>query len=110
MFMPGKQVWSDNPTDPETVKWCERYNDEAMSKLLLSFLGNDREQTQKITPYYAEIANKAKIVLVQKNFRAFLFNFTNFKHRFLLPCLAHCFPLRQYREDAASWVQNKLNK
>lgn len=61
MFMPGKQVWSDNPTDPETVKWCERYNDEAMSKLLLSFLGNDREQTQKITPYYAEIANKAKI-------------------------------------------------
>lgn len=61
MFMPGKQVWSDNPTDPETVKWCERYNDEAMSKLLLSFLGNDREQTQKITPYYAEIANRAGI-------------------------------------------------
>lgn len=61
MFIPGKQVWSDNLTDHETVKWCERYNDEAMSKLLLSFLSNDREQTQKNTPYYAEIVNRAGI-------------------------------------------------
>lgn len=61
MFTPGKQVWSDKPTDPQTVKWCERFNDEEISKLLLSFLNNDREQTQKNTPYYAEIVNRAKI-------------------------------------------------
>lgn len=64
MFIPGKQVWSDNPTDHETVKWCERYNDEAISKLLLSFLSNDREQTQKNTPYYAEIVNRAGIAIM----------------------------------------------
>lgn len=61
MFAPGRQVWSDNPTNPDTVKWCERYNDDEISKLLLSFLNNDRAGKQQNTPYYAEIANRANI-------------------------------------------------
>ena len=61
MLVPGKQVWSDSPTDPQTVKWCEQYNDEEISKLLLSFISNDREGTQQNTPYYAEVVNRANI-------------------------------------------------
>lgn len=61
MFVPGKQVWSDSPTDPQTVKWCEQHNDEEISKLLLSFISNDREGTQQNTSYYAEVVNRANI-------------------------------------------------
>ena len=61
MLVPGKQVWSDSPTDPQTVKWCEQRNDEEISKLLLSFISNDREGTQQKTPYYAEVVNRANI-------------------------------------------------
>ncbi len=61
MLVPGKQVWSDSPTDPQTVKWCEQHNDEEVSKLLLSFISNDREGTQQNTPYYAEVVNRANI-------------------------------------------------
>ena len=61
MFVPGKQVWSDSPTDPQTVKWCEQYNDEEISKLLLSFISSNREGTQQNTPYYAEVVNRANI-------------------------------------------------
>lgn len=61
MLVPGKQVWSDSPTDPQTVKWCEQHNDEEVSKLLLSFISNDREGTQQNTLYYAEVVNRANI-------------------------------------------------